>query len=180
MGFMDDIQRAKSTYDRLNAHEKDALKDIIDANPLNAFVLKDAKDEAEAWAKSLATFGGAGLPEADRPAARGASIHNGPADAARHCYWSALLASQLTYNEAMRVVFTHEFDAIDSGKAQDKLEARMDIHNDRIGLEIGTRMKGATKAQLQAACMDALTNGKLVVIDKRGSLVPTRSLQPHL
>jgi hypothetical protein len=55
----------------------------------------------------------------------------------------------------------------------------MDLHNDRIGLEIGTRMKGATEVDLQAEVLRALFGGQLLVIDKATkALVPTRSLAP--
>lgn len=179
MGFLDDITRAWNTYDGLHPDEKEALQDIVKANPNNAFVLKEAKEDAEQWARTLSRCFTDGLPE-DVVAARvKASIRNGPADAARHCYWSALLASTLTYNEAMRVVFTHEFRQIDSTEAQDKLEARMDLHNDRVGLEIGTRRRGASNLDLREEVMIALLHGKLVVIDPATkALVPTRSLVP--
>jgi hypothetical protein len=181
MGFLDDVQRAYATFNRLNASEKDAMWDAVTANPNNAFVLKEAKEEAESWARTLAGTFTDGLP-ADQVKARfQASVHNGPADAARHCYWSALLASKLTYNEAMRVVFTHEFDQIDSGVAQDKLEARMDLHNDRAGLEIGIRNKGASDLTLRDEVMKALFSGQLRCIDpKTSTLVPTRSLVPSI
>lgn len=179
MSFLDDITRAWKTYDGLHPDEKEALQDIVMANPGNATVLKGAKEEAEQWARTLSRCFTDGLPEDVARDRVKASIHNGPADAARHCYWSALLASKLTYTEAMRVVFTHEFRQIDSGVAQDKLEARMDLHNDRVGLEIGTRRKGASDLDLRDEVMDALLHGKLVFIDaKTGTLVPTKSLVP--
>ena len=181
MGFLDGVQRAYATFNRLNASEKDAMWDAVTANPNNAFILKAAKEEAEGWARTLAGTFTDGLPADQVEARYRASIHNGPADAARHCYWSALLASKLTYNEAMRVVFTHEFNQIDSGVAQDQLEARMDLHNDRIGLEIGTRNKGASDIDLRDAVMKALFSGQLRFIDPKAStLVPTRSLVPSI
>lgn len=179
MGFLDDITRAWNTYDGLHPDEKEALQDIVRANPNNAFVLKEAKEEAEGWARSLSRCFTDGLPEDVAAARVKASIHNGPADAARHAYWSALLASKLSYTEAMRVVFTHEFRQIDSGVPQDKLEARMDLHNDRVGLEIGTRMKGASDLDLRDEVMKALLAGQLRFIDdKTKTLAPTKSLVP--
>ncbi|MBX6376689.1 MAG: hypothetical protein IRZ13_20985 [Acetobacteraceae bacterium] len=53
----------------------------------------------------------------------------------------------------------------------------MDIENDRVGLEIGTRMKGASEVDLQMEVLKALFSGKLVYIDKKTNrLAPTRSL----
>lgn len=181
MGFIDDITRAWNIYDGLHPAEKDALQDIVRANPSNAVVLKQAKEEAEQWARTLAGCFAAGQPEAVMEARYRASIHNGPADAARHCYWSALLASRLTYNEAMRVVFTHEFRQIDSPEADQRLEAEMDLHNDRVGLEIGTRRKAASTPDLQEEVLKALLSGQLRFIDARTrALVPTRSLVPSI
>lgn len=181
MGFLDGIQAAFKTYERMNGDEKDAMWDAIQANPGSALVLKEAKEEAERWSRILAGLRTEGLPEAEAAARYQASIHNGPADAARHCYWSALLASKLAYNDAMRVVFTHEFGQIDSAEAGERLEARMDLHNDRVGLEIGTRNKGAGDADLTVMVLQALFTGQLRFIDaKTGTLVPTKSLVPSI
>lgn len=181
MGLYDSLKNAYDTYNRLNPAEKDALQDIIRANPMNASVLKEAKAEAERWSRVLAGANQDGLPEDQAEARFRASIHNGPADAARHCYWSALLASKLSYNEAMRVVFTHEFHQIDSDKPQDRLEAQMDLHNDRVGLDIGGRNKGASEVDLNVAVLKALFSGQLRHIDRKtGTLAPTKSLQPSL
>jgi hypothetical protein len=119
------------------------------------------------------------LPEDQAVIRYQASIHNGPANAARHCYRSALLACKVTYTEAMRIVLTHEFGQIDSAKQEERLEARMDLHNDRVGLEIGTRSKGASEADLRDGVMKALLTGQLRIIDPvRKDLVPTKSLVP--
>lgn len=181
MGFLDGIQAAWQTFNRMNGDEKDAMWDAIQANPGTALILKDAKEEAERWSRILAGLRTEGLPEAEATARFQASIHNGPADAARHCYWSALLASKLAYNEAMRVVFTHEFGQIDSPEAGERLQAQMDLHNDRVGLEIGTRNKGASDPDLASLVLQALLSGQLRFIDaKTGTLVPTRSLVPSI
>lgn len=177
MGFYDDLRNAYNTYNRLNASERDTLKDILWANPGHFSVLKAAKAEAERWSRNLALVGLDAVPEEEQERRFRASLRDGPADAARHCYWSALLASKLAYNDAMRVVFTHEFDDLDSGEADRQLAARMDIANDRVGLEIGTRMKGASEVDLQMEVLKALFSGKLVYIDKKTNrLAPTRSL----
>lgn len=177
MGFYDDLRNAYDSFNRLNASERDTLKDILWSNPGHLSVLKAAKAEAERWSRNLATVGLDALPEAEQERRFRASLRDGPADAARHCYWSALLASKLAYNDAMRVVFTHEFDDLDSGDADRQLAARMDLQNDRVGLEIGTRMKGASEVDLQTEVLKALFSGRLVFIDKASkSLAPTRSL----
>ncbi|MBX6376690.1 MAG: hypothetical protein IRZ13_20990 [Acetobacteraceae bacterium] len=100
MGFYDDLRNAYNTYNRLNASERDTLKDILWANPGHFSVLKAAKAEAERWSRNLALVGLDAVPEAEQERRFRASLRDGPADAARHCYWSALLASKLAYNDA--------------------------------------------------------------------------------
>lgn len=181
MGLYDSLKGAYDSYKRLNAAEKDALSDIILANPRNASVLRDAQTEALRWSQVLAGTALDGLPQDQAEARFKASNRNGPADAARHCYWSALLASKLSHNEAMRVVFTHEFDQIEASEALERLAAQMDLHNDRVGLDIGGRNKGASDVDLTVAVLQALFSGQLRQIDvKTGTLVPTKSLQPSM
>lgn len=181
MGFFDDLQRVHDRFSKMHPDEQETYKEIIKANPLNAFVLKESAESAEAWATSLAKLFAGTVAEPLRVAAFQAARRDGPADAARHCYWSARLASKLAYNDAMRAVFTHEFHSIESGKADEKLAARMDIHNDRVGLEIGVSMKGATDQQLQDATLKALFDGQLRVINRKtGALEPTKSLAPSM
>ena len=56
--------------------------------------------------------------------------------------------------------------------------SQMDLLNNAVGLEIGVRMKGAANLDLQMAAVDALLQGRLVVVDKKNGnrLVPARSL----
>jgi hypothetical protein len=62
-----------------------------------------------------------------------------------------------------------------------QLEARMDLHNNRVGLEIGTRMKGAADLDMRDAVLKALFTGHLRIINRNTrELVPTKSLQPSM
>lgn len=170
---------AWDTLKGMNEDEKDALWNILKKNPLNGLTVKSAMDEANRWARQLA-HDVADRKESDaeaKLATRRALLHNGPVDAIRHCYWSAILASRLAYNDAMMVVITHEFGAIHSTDELQKLEGRMDIHNNKVGLNTGHAAKGATFEFLRVRVSDAMAQGKLKVIDrKQRKLVPLTSM----
>jgi hypothetical protein len=179
MGLTDPIDRLRKLYEGLHPAERDALSDAAGINPLRAIMLYETQQEATRWGQELARTFIAGLPKDAAKARYKASVHNGPADAARHCYWSALLASKLSHNEAMRIVFSHEFGAIERNDANERLEVQMDLHNNRVGLAIGGRAKGAANHELQDAVMKALISGRLRHIDvKARVLAPTKSLMP--
>lgn len=182
MGFFDDLKSKFDIWNRMNDFEKDAVRDIVSANPTHGFVLKDAMTEAERWSRAVSyAFTSELTPEQADATAR-ASRNDGPADALRHCCWSALLASQLAYNDAMRVVMSHEF-----GPTEGSLSSRMDIHNNSVGLRIGVahkRPSGASPAGLakndgdiKEAVMHAFLHGQLYVLSKdKSRLEPSRSL----
>jgi hypothetical protein len=46
-GFIDGVQNAFATFKRMNKDEKDAMWDALRANPSNAIILKETKEEAE-------------------------------------------------------------------------------------------------------------------------------------
>jgi hypothetical protein len=82
--------------------------------------------------------------------------HNGPADAFRHCYWSALLARDIGADNAK--AFTDAHEAYGSNPAGEKA---MDLHNNSVGISIGSNNPGAADSALVGACMLAVTNGQL-------------------
>lgn len=80
--------------------------------------------------------------------------HNTPADAFRHCYWSALVTSRIGESKAREFTTWHE------AKPNNPFcEWRMDIANNAVGIEIGRR--GGNDAQLAKACFEALQQGRL-------------------
>ena len=182
MGFFEDLQGKFKIWNDLNKYEKDTVRDIVSANPMQAFVLKSARDEALRWSWAVSYSFTSELSQDQADSVAEISRNDGPADALRHCYWSALLASQLAYNDAMRVVMTHEF-----GRTEGSLASKMDIHNNSVGLRIGVankRTQGASpegiatnEGNIREAVMNAFLNAQLYVLSKdKSRLEPSRSL----
>lgn len=112
-------------------------------NPHHALTIYEAQDAA--YTETQRRFGRNG--------------HNDAADAFRHCFWSALLARELGFQAALRFTNAHE------AYPQNPLgEKRMDVHNNRVGLNIG-RAKGTNQA-ISLRCMAALRSGQLKIIEK--------------
>jgi len=86
----------------------------------------------------------------------GGGQHNGPADAFRHCYWSALLARDIGPDNALS--FTNAHEAYGSNPAGEKA---MDLHNNGVGVGIGGANPSATDDDLIQACRDAIDAGQL-------------------
>lgn len=84
-----------------------------------------------------------------------------------------MLARDIGYTDAMEVLVAHEMNA-----SWGTPTSQMDLHNNAVGLELGTRMKAASDVDLQVATLDAFLQGRLRVIDRMdgNKLVPTRSL----
>lgn len=113
------------------------------SKPHHAFALREAREAA--YEETTRRFGRNG--------------HNNNADAFRHCFWSAILARELGYENALKFTTAHE--AFPSNPAAEK---SMDLFNNRIGLSIG-RAKG-TNQTISLRCMAALQSGKLKVMVK--------------
>lgn len=124
-------------YQQLTPKEQAYLRD----NPHHAMILKDARETA--FAETIRRFRRNG--------------RNDKSDAFRHCFWSAMLARDIGYQDAMRFTTAHE-----SSPKNRLEEKRMDLHNNRVGLHIGFS-KGSNDI-LSARCMAALRAGKLKVL----------------
>lgn len=85
--------------------------------------------------------------------------HNGPGDAFRHCFWSALLCRDLGYMGALRYTSAHE--EFDDNPADEKA---MDLHNNGVGLKIGRTL--ASNQILNNSSIAALRSGRLKVIKR--------------
>lgn len=96
------------------------------------------------------------LAEARRQFSGGGGQHNGPADAFRHCYWSALLARDIGPDNAKS--FTDAHEAYGDNPAGEKA---MDLHNNSVGIAIGRANPGASDAVLIGQCMLAVGDGRL-------------------
>lgn len=124
-------------YQRLTPQEQAYLR----SNPHHAMILKEAREVA--YAETIRRFRRNG--------------RNDKSDAFRHCFWSAMLARDIGFQDALRFTSAHE-----SSPTNRLEEKRMDLHNNRVGLDIG-RSKG-TNEILSARCMTALRAGKLKIL----------------
>lgn len=87
------------------------------------------------------------------------SLHNGLGDAFRHCYWSALLTREIGAENALAFLLRHEmFD----GNPED--ERQMDLHNNQVGIAIGSIIPNASDQFLISECIKALDTDKLTTI----------------
>lgn len=131
-----------SSYDQFQ-HLTPKEKQFVQKHPLDALTIRQAKGTA--FAETKRRFGKNG--------------HNDKSDAFRHCFWSALLARDIGYANALAFTNAHE-----SSPTNDPTEKKMGLFNNGVGLNIG-RVKG-TDAILSARCLQALTSGQLKVIDR--------------
>ena len=86
----------------------------------------------------------------------GGGQHNGPADAFRHCYWSALLARDIGPDNAKS--FTDAHEAYGDNPAGEK---SMDLHNNSVGIAIGKANPHADDSVLIGQCILAVNDGRL-------------------
>lgn len=131
---------AYSTINGLTQAEKDYLRE----HPEDTFALRRSRHAA--YEETSRLFGRNG--------------HNDESDAFRHCYWSALLASEIGFVRAVRFTTAHE-----SAPNNILRERDMDLHNNRIGLRIGRDAQKNSK--LSERCLAALKNGELKFLRNR-------------
>ncbi len=117
------------------------------SHPHHILAIKKSKEKA--FAETIQYFGVNG--------------RNDKSDAFRHCFWSAILARELGYHNALQFTNAHESDPRNLSD-----EKAMDLHNNSTGLSIGRT--GGNNNFLSGRCMAALLNGKLKVIKKADAL----------
>ena len=173
MSFMDDLANlANQALQSRGSNLVEAATILSKATSLPKLLA--AKAEATRWSRNVSYAFTSGMEQSEADAVALASRNEeGPADALRHCFLSAMLARDLGYTDAMDVLVAHEMND-DWGSPA----SRMDLFNNAVGLELGTRMKAASDVDLQVASMDAFLQGRLRVLDHNDGdkLVPTRSL----
>jgi hypothetical protein len=170
MSFMDDLAAlANEKLGKQGSNLFEVATLLSKATSLSK--LLNAKNEATRWSRNVSFAFTDGLEDAEAIAL--ASRNEGPADALRHCFLAAMLARDIGYTDAMDVLVAHEMNAAWGSPA-----SQMDLFNNAVGLEIGTRMKAASDVDLQVATLDAFLQGRLRVLDHNDDdkLVPTRSL----
>ncbi|WP_137173982.1 hypothetical protein [Massilia sp. HP4] len=126
-------------YQQLNTNEKTYLSLFPEQAPVIRPTI------AKAVAETKRRFSGSG--------------HNTPADAFRHCFWSALLCKELGYRIALRYTTVHE--AYDRNPPAEK---EMDLHNNAVGLKIG--LSHAPDPILSDRSIAALRSGRLKVLKR--------------
>ena len=87
-----------------------------------------------------------------------------PGDAWRHAYWSARLTK--AYGEDFAVSFTTAHETESSSQWDADQQAFMDLHNNRVGINIALENPNASNKDLQELVLAALISGQLVVWDR--------------
>lgn len=178
-GFLEDAKRKYAKFKTLHPREQEVLVGVSLKNPANYRIITESHDVALAWSSDLASKAAGPPAAADFKDKVAALARGGGADAARHCFWSARLASKLGYNDALLLTTAHEVAPIQSGDKTMLMESVMDLHNNAVGLKIGARSANASDADLQKAVLDALGAGELRVLDpKTNKLLPSTAIGP--
>lgn len=91
--------------------------------------------------------------------------NDGQRDAFRHAYWNALMTHQ--YGRGWTSAFATAHEARPGNPAN---REAMDLYNNSIGRSIGAANPDATTAQLADFVQRAVTDGRMVVLDRSGAL----------
>ena len=118
--------------------------DFWDVGPWDSYKAKQLADDALSAARK------SGLP----------GLHNGAADAWRHCYWNCRMTNEIGADQAESVSTNHEKD-----NAGPEIENKMDLHNNMIGYT-------SCGEDCDTCCQDKLDSSQLLVIDESDALHP--------
>ncbi len=91
--------------------------------------------------------------------------NDGQRDAFRHAYWNAMLTSEFGAEWTAQFATAHE--ALPGNPAT---REAMDLYNNEVGRQIALDNPDATDQELADLVMDAVHDGRLVVIDQKGDL----------
>lgn len=127
---------SKKRYYKLNELEKKYLY----KNPHKAFLINKVTSIA--------------FEETRKRFIKSENFHNNQADAFRHCYWSALLVKNLGYIEAKKFSDMHE----EGNNKNPIAEKKMDLHNNKIGLQLGKFIRTKNNQKIANACFEAIEN----------------------
>lgn len=92
-------------------------------------------------------------------------------DAFRHAYWNALLVQNVGFDNAVKLTTVHE--GTPDNEPIDHVREAMDLHNNEVGRQIAQEHPDAWGHELQTAVQQAVRDGRMVVIDENGRLVPS-------
>jgi hypothetical protein len=120
----------------------------VATGPVDCIVASQKATQAETAANDLVA---AGYYPAD-------SLHNGIADAFRHCFWNALMAGHLGIETAAIIANRHE-----EAPGQPIEEKNMDLHNNAHGRGIGAAL-GTQEDSSRNQCIESGHMGLLVTL----------------
>lgn len=136
------------------------LTQVLTVGPLNAGIAKLQADNALKTAQRVCTD--KGWPSSE--------LHNGKADAFRHCYWSCLMMKAMGLFTAKLIGDTHECCS-----ASPEQERAMDLHNNMVGRTLGGGLRVIT-GDCEIDCLKALELGQLI---SRVGALPTRPIKGY-
>jgi hypothetical protein len=110
--------------------------------PLCNMAMRDLGNEALASAEYVAST-------------NGWSVHNGKADAFRHCFWSGLMTRHMGPDTAEGFGDRHEY-----GEVEPEFERSMDLTNNEIGRQVGMG-----QGSVYNRCLEDARNGVLVAFE---------------
>lgn len=123
--------KTKNSFDCKNFRRFSFFK-IIRNFPYNlykAYVVKSFAEKAVEKSEKL-------FPTYKKEGKTCSKLHNARGDAFRHCYWSCLITKKYTASVANKYTNFHEISPKNPCK-----EIEMDVHNNKIGIQIGTEKK---------------------------------------
>ncbi|MFH1321608.1 MAG: hypothetical protein ABII90_13280 [Bacteroidota bacterium] len=107
--------------------------------------------------------------------------NGGKADAFRHAFWMASLASKIRWRKAYKLGKAHERgnkkdfnkNRYEEGILPDAVSCEMDLWNNKIGLVIGRNNKSVSEDELTQLIKQAVLDGrcKIIKMDKNGNFL---------
>ncbi len=121
-------------------------------------------------------------------------INGGQSDAFKHSYWMARLAQNMGAKSSLKLGIAHEKgnyktfkkNRLEDGYLPDKISSDMDLHNNRIGIQIIEKNESLVKYDLIEEVIFNIQLGKMKVIKKddqgnflncAGNIIPLNSLE---
>lgn len=99
--------------------------------------------------------------------------NDGQRDAFRHAYWNALMTQQ--YGRGWTSAFATAHEARPGNPAN---REAMDLYNNAVGRSIGAAHPDATPERLADLVQRAVTDGRMVVLDRSGALAWSDAVRP--
>jgi len=140
------LRRRDDYYDYYEGEEQnigEQLACVWDVGLFDCMKAKKAADKASAMAAEYANSG------------QLTGIHNGPADAFRHCAWNAFMVHAIGEGQAQEVADNHE----ESSSGQPDAEKEMDKANNATGRQVGSSTP--TDEAAKEECFQRAKNGAL-------------------